>query len=271
MTENDNNPRENQTSHATPIEQEKSVFKVCQVCLKPDGELFLCPRCKSIWYCSKDCQEKDSTKHDMSCEKIEKLNNDVGNVAGPGITMENMVELQRQWFMARFAVLHHLCRLCLRFWYSPEEKSRQRAALVKINYNASISSVQPGLHLSEAQLLSRLFTIDSVENVAAQDVARAMGWQDLEDQDKIEEGIRTGNYIMCVVVALRMGRFVVPLTVSSKSLELMPEWMKAFNDSDYDSMLENLIVQANEGNDKMGWDEYLQEDYKDLEPVEHQH
>ncbi|KAK7002185.1 hypothetical protein R3P38DRAFT_3041964 [Favolaschia claudopus] len=52
------------------------VHTACTNCLKTDGEypevkMQRCATCKSVWYCSKECQRANWSKHKLTCKKID--------------------------------------------------------------------------------------------------------------------------------------------------------------------------------------------------------
>ena len=225
------------------------MIEACQQCHRTDG-LSKCARCRSVQYCSKICQQKDWKRHKHSCVSISELRGQIDAVSSAGdVTFDDLLERQKQWCMARFSVLHHLCRLTLRFWRDPELKSRTRAVLVRIEL--AKGEVAGG---TDAQRLARMFSIECIEDVAADEVARSLGWPSLLDGVEVEED----GYVLPMVVALKMGRFVVPLQVAKRTLDGMPDWMKELSEDAYDQMLEELRVEANEGMDRMGWDDYVE-------------
>ncbi|CAD8117731.1 unnamed protein product [Paramecium sonneborni] len=48
----------------------KQIQDSCQICNKQDAELLRCSQCKSIYYCSIECQKKDWKDHKFICSEI---------------------------------------------------------------------------------------------------------------------------------------------------------------------------------------------------------
>lgn len=53
--------------------------RVCNTCVKKDpefkyyAELYSCPKCHLVWYCSRECQDADKTNHaDWCCDPLSK-------------------------------------------------------------------------------------------------------------------------------------------------------------------------------------------------------
>lgn len=52
-------------------EFEKQPLKLCSKCYK-DGKMKLCGKCEKVYYCSRECQEKDWASHKKICFKVKK-------------------------------------------------------------------------------------------------------------------------------------------------------------------------------------------------------
>lgn len=50
-------------------ESKIKIIKKCDIC-NSEKNLKLCSRCKTIYYCSQECQKKGWEKHKLQCKKI---------------------------------------------------------------------------------------------------------------------------------------------------------------------------------------------------------
>ena len=60
-------PEENETEFGTP------KLPICAACLKPCNGKKRCSNCKSVKYCTRDCQKKDWSHHKPSCNRLKNL------------------------------------------------------------------------------------------------------------------------------------------------------------------------------------------------------